>query len=56
MELRARAKKLKLDTGGRSEIEKEQADEELGIKSTEKPKKNEEELEDENSITGSSSS
>lgn len=51
VELRARAKKLKLDLGGGTELEKEQADEELGISNTEKPKKTEEEQEEEASMS-----
>lgn len=40
--------------GGGTELEKEQADEELGISSKEKPKKTEEEQEEEESMTSSS--
>jgi len=56
VELRARAKKLKLALGGGTELEKEQADEELGIKPNEKPKKSEEEQDEEASMTSSTTS
>lgn len=42
-----------MDLGGKSEIEVEQANEELGISGSEKPAKTEEEVEEENSITSS---
>ena len=40
-----------MDLGGGSELEKEQADEELGISPSEKPKKTEEEQDEEASPT-----